>query len=660
LFGVKMEFLLSRITERQPLANRLQRLYQDRLAQGCDVMDRVTPLLCFTLVCNVTILCGCSGSRSGVTQVDLNAGPRPTLIGTEMVVRAPGDPASATAGVSSIGEVAPVAEADPSAPTAEPPHSEMDTVVADAATTGNAGVTQVEFLDEDAAAEAAATTADEWSIVPPALDSADGEPRDAIEAADSTEQMPLPLTVPEGDLQALPAESDAPWQPENGNALVLDEVITSIYGTFPMLESALFERNIASGERLSATGEFDLKLKAATENDVLGFYQNYRQSVGFMRPNYNGSEFFGGYRVGNGFFEPWYLERETNEGGEFKFGFNTPLARDREIDQRRADLWRANVNRQIVEPDIQAQLIGFVLEGSYAYWDWVAAGEKYQIARDVLDIALERNDRIRRQVREDLVPEFDQVDNERLIRERQAKLADSERKLRQTAVKLSIYYRDINGNPVLVPADYLPGFPLLEEVSAEQLAVDADLALQTRPEIAYYELLRRKLNIDMSEARNDLRPSLDAVMSASQDFGQPTSSKNDKGEFELEAGLYFDVPLQRRKARGKIQQVDAKMAQLTAKRRFVEDKIVADVRLAYAGLTAAYEQALRAEEAVELAQDVAIREARRQAEGLSDMLKVNLREQYAVEAAEKAVDAKLIYFKARADYRAAMGQDRLP
>ncbi|MEZ6144609.1 MAG: hypothetical protein R3B91_04090 [Planctomycetaceae bacterium] len=170
-------------------------------------------------------------------------------------------------------------------------------------------------------------------------------------------------------------------------AVLLEHVIASVYQSYPLLESALYSRTIAAGEQLAASGAFDLKLKAASENGPTGFYQTYRQSVGLVQPIYHGGEAFAGYRIGRGDFQPWYLERQTNGSGEFKAGLAVPLARNRDIDSRRADLWRSNYGRQLVEPDIQAQLIGFVQEASYIYWTWVAAGENVRIADRVLQLA---------------------------------------------------------------------------------------------------------------------------------------------------------------------------------------------------------------------------------------------------------------------------------
>lgn len=458
------------------------------------------------------------------------------------------------------------------------------------------------------------------------------------------------------EIPPLPGQNFTP----NAQGIELEDVINSVYQSYPLLEAALYSRDVASGERLETLGEFDRKLKAGTENGPMGYYKTYRQHIGVIQPLYQGGEVFAGYRVGRGSFQPWYLERQTNEGGEFKAGFSVPLSRNRDIDARRAALWRSTFGVQAVEPDIQAQLISFVQEGTYAYWDWVAAGAKLVIADRILKLAEERTDRIRSQVENGFLDPPELTDNLRLVAERSGRRAFAERKLQQTAVKLSLYLRDANGAPMIPGPELLPPFPELEAVDAERVAFDAQLALEQRPEIEAINLLQRQLDIDHSEAQNDTLPSVDLIMAASQDVGYPTSPKNDKGPFELDALLLMEVPLERRKARGKMQSVSGKISQLSAKRKLTEEKIVAEVEFAYAGLIGAYKQAQQAEQAVDYAEDLARRERRNFEEGLSDLLKVTLREQYAVESAEKAVDAKLLYFQEQADYRAALAEDRVP
>ncbi len=434
----------------------------------------------------------------------------------------------------------------------------------------------------------------------------------------------------------------------------LEQVVMSVLQHYPLVRAAYQERMVANGNQLSAWGEFDTKLKAISENQPLGFYETYRNSAGVTQPLYGGGEIFGGYRNGDGSFEPWYRERETNEGGEFKGGVLVPLIRDRRIDARRAELWRRTYDQQLVDPFIRTSLIGFAANASQAYWKWVAAGHKYRLGQQWLELARQRHEKVELRVQMgDLAPP-DETENLRAIAKREAKLANSRRELEQAALKLSLFLRDNSGRPYVPQISELPEFPKLRDVQPEDLGTDIMQARNTRPELQTINLKLQQLRVDYAEACNMTRPRLDAKLTGSQDTGQPTSSKRDKSEFELEAGVYFDFPLQQRKGRGKAYAVQYKMAQFTAKRQLVSDKVEAEVRSAYAGLTRTREEALQANRAADLAAQVARVERNKFEEGESDLLKVAIREQYALEAAEDEVSAKLNHFNAFADYAASI------
>jgi outer membrane protein TolC len=483
-----------------------------------------------------------------------------------------------------------------------------------------------------------------------ASDSTAGENESVSDDANS-ELMLVSLNSPE----ETPASTDT----TNDEDVAFDEVLASVYSSYPLLQAALYNRNIALGQQIGASGAFDTKLKGASENGPQGFYENYRQSLGIVQPTYWGGEVFAGYRIGRGDFQPWYLERQTNGAGEFKAGVQVPLARNRTIDARRAELWKSGYERSMAEPDIQAQLIGYVQDASYGYWDWVAAGEYHQIATRVLVLAEERTNRIESQVNAGLVDPPELTDNLRLVAIRKAKAADTRRKMEQTAAKLSVYLRDGSGEPIVPTEKQLPGFPDPSPVDELQLDQDIQTALSNRPELRMLDLLRQQTQIDYNEATNQLQPELNAVVWGSQDIGEPTSSKRDKSPYESEASVYLDVPMQRRKARGKMTELQGKLAQLSAKRRITGDKIGVDVQMAHAALRSAWDQVVSSQESLKHAEDLAARERTNQEKGASDLLKVTLREQYAVESAEKYVDALKLYFESRADYRAAMALDQI-
>jgi outer membrane protein TolC len=445
--------------------------------------------------------------------------------------------------------------------------------------------------------------------------------------------------------------------PIAAETLQLSDVLTSVTNTFPLVHAAALQYEVAQGQLQSAEGAFDLKLKAASENGPVGFYETYRQSAGAVQPLMFGGEVFGGYRIGRGQFQPWYQERQTNDGGEFKAGLSVPLARNVSIDDRRAGLRKAVIDYSAADPQYRTAVIETVQSASNAYWNWVAAGARETIAAQVLGLATTRNDGLKEEVRTGAKPPPVLQDNRRSMLSREAKLIDAQRKLRQTAAKLSIYLRTSTGEPLMPASSRLPEFPSIAEPLDEIRSRLTQVALQTRPELRELDLSIERVDVEIAESENDLQPNVDAILVGAQDVGAPTSSKRDKSPFEVEAAVLVDVPLQRRKARGKLASLEAKRSQIAHKQRLTTDKIRTEIDIAFAALTAAYERVQRTAEAQQLAEFMAGVEREKLAAGESNLLSVALREEQAAEAAGTEVDANLEYQLALAALRAAAGVD---
>lgn len=507
------------------------------------------------------------------------------------------------------------------------PASESETTTSENALTGDQLVTSVSFSQSS--------------------DSIDPVPADTD---DSFVELAPPADYNGSFFQPIPLDA---------TSIDLTDVVTSVHQSYPLVFAAFQERAIADGNQVSAWGSFDTKLKASSETNPVGFYETYRTKAGLERPIYSGGDFFAGYKIGKGDFEPWYLERETDEGGEFRAGFRVPLGRDRDIDSRRADLWRATYDRQIADPLIRTQLVLFAREASLAYWKWVAAGEKYRVGLRWLELAESRNNLVIAQEEAGELEIADVRFNEAAIAKRRGKLAEAKNELRQASVKLGLYFRDpVNGKPIIPTADLSPGFPALRASTEEGFATDVPSAQAARPELQALSLELRKLQVDFAEAENMTRAGLDALLAGSQDVGQNASSSEDKDQFIVEASLFFDVPLQRRKGRGKMYAVQAKMAAVNAKRRLVQEKVTGEVMIVYVALEETREQAEELKKSVKLSNFVAQQERIKFVNGASDLLKVALQEQYALEAAEEEIKAKYNHFVAFTEYAAVLAIDR--
>ena len=302
-------------------------------------------------------------------------------------------------------------------------------------------------------------------------------------------------------------------------------------------------------------------------------------------------------------------------------------------------------------------MIAAVRDATVTYWQWVAAGERYRIANELLQLGVERIDFLEQELAVGEDARIDVVDNRRTILSRQAKLVDARRKLEQSAVKLSLFLRNDAGQPIVLPIDLHGEFPPSLGADAWGETAAISLAQSTRPELEELRIIRRQFNVMLRQASNETLPEIDAGILLGQDVGEPTSAKRDKSEFELEATLQLSVPLERRKALGKIRQLRAKLRQITQKTRFASDKINAEAAAAHAALVAAAERVIQTTQSLELNKEV--RDATQQEFDIGDasLLELNIREQMLADAAIEQIDAQLEYFSALANYAAALGFD---
>ena len=498
-----------------------------------------------------------------------------------------------------------------------------------------------------------------------------------LDADSDSVEKPVPPRPPiESDDEAMKS-SEKPLVAEtsaaiNPRALQLQTVLSSTLNYYPEIESVLQESAIAQAELLQAQGGFDTKLKASSENTPVGFYETYRSNFGIEQPTFNGGSVFAGYRFGRGDIEPWYLERNTNELGELKLGANWALLRGKQIDARRVAIWQANLKRDAVEPVIQQQLLFSLRDAEIAYWNWVAAGQVFNLNEKLLQIANNRVNGIDERIKAGDLPEITRTDNDRSILSRKVKLIKARAKLEQAAIKLSLYNRDATGLPLIPTVSEVPeledsdaGLPI-EDVSGLIAS-----AIACRPEINLICLDIKKISLAISKSRNDLLPQLNAQVSVSQDFGDPTSASaaassstqtlfvnfDEKDEFQVDASLFLSQSLQRRKPIGKIRALQSKLQQLQIKQKFLQQKIEAEVRQNYQLTTAASEQAQVAAESLSLARRLSSVSRDRYEEGDVDLFEIILREQQELDSAAELIGSRFNFYANRSNLNASIGCD---
>jgi outer membrane protein TolC len=436
--------------------------------------------------------------------------------------------------------------------------------------------------------------------------------------------------------------------------LDVPEVLASVDRSFPLIEAARREQDLAAGAAVEARGAFDLKVKASGES-LQSYYDNDRLKATIEQPLAPfGMTLFGGYRLGRGEFAQYDAKSLTLQDGELSAGLALPLLRDRSVDARRAGLRVTDIGVDIATQTVAKARLSYFKDALKQYWDWVAAGRQLGVARGLLDLAERRDVDLQAAVGLGQLAPVERTDNVRAILQRRSALVAAQRIVEATAINLSLYYRGPDGAPLRPPVDRLPArLPDPTPLTPDDEARAIEDALARRPEVLGLRFKRNQQEVETGLAGNALLPSLNLFADLSRDYGEGPITRRGN---ELAAGLFFELPVQRRRASGKLAQAQAKLAGIDAELRFVQDRVRADVQDAASALRAAYASVELVRQELAVARELESLERDRFQLGDSTQFLVNLRELNTADAAFREIKALADYQKALAEFEAASGR----
>jgi len=439
--------------------------------------------------------------------------------------------------------------------------------------------------------------------------------------------------------------------------LLLPEVLASVQTQYPPYLAALIEQDIANGRVRQAMGSFDLNLNAGGTMNLAGYYDGQTGYAMVEQPlPFWGGSVYGGYRLSSGFL-PNYNKDRTSVDGEGVLGFRIPLMRDGTIDRRRASLWQAQIDQELADPIILRQYLDFIRSATISYYTWLASGQRLALTEELLRIAKDRDSAIAEQVKRGASAPIVKVDNQRLVVSREIATVLAARRFQAASIEMSLFFRTQDkAEPIIAKRERLPkAFPPHPRLDDSQLTADIGKAAVFRPEIRRIELLVEKTEIDRRLAKNNMLPNIDIGVEAGQSVGN--NRPKDLEQNEIEGKIEFKLPLQRREAKGRVDVADALIERLNNDKRFARDRIAADVRDAYSAVEAAYNALKMTRKNVELARQLEAAENERLKQGATDLLALQIREQATFDGQVLEVEAQAEYFRAQANYRAAIAAD---
>lgn len=437
--------------------------------------------------------------------------------------------------------------------------------------------------------------------------------------------------------------------------LTLEQVLAQSEASLPPLVAARQDVAAAEAQGLEVAGAFDPTWRTRSTWTPLGYYRTGRIDSVVQQPtDLWGLSGFAGWRMGVGDFAVYDQKGETLSAGELRAGLSLPLLRDRAIDKRRAERAVGQLEPQGARA-AQAQTRLEVRRAAAArYWAWVEAGQQLRVARRLRDMAARRDADLTERVAAGDLAELERVDHRRALLARQGQVITAEQRLAAAAVELSLYLRDAQGQARTPTAAELPQV-LAEVPSSVPPLVPAQAQAQARrPELQRMAVAQRQLDVLVDQADNARLPALDVQAVVSRDVGQ---GRNSLQPVEVEVGLMLDVPLWNRTPTGKAAGARAKMAKLQAQVQWLRERVVVDVALVHADLTAAVARLDLARQELAQARTLADGERMAFSAGTSNVIALNLREQAEAEAELRVVAAQVDWHRGWAAWLAVTAAD---
>jgi hypothetical protein len=402
-------------------------------------------------------------------------------------------------------------------------------------------------------------------------------------------------------------------------ALTEQDVTKSVLTNFPLIREAELKAKSASGELTSAEGAFDFKLIFKSRNRIEDKYDNqYFETTLERQTGFGGTSLVAGHRQGLGHFPAYDGKYETSAAGEIFAGLSFPILRNLKTDEFRTNLKVKQIEKKQAELESQLKKMIYLHKALSLYYKWILESQKLKIYRSIFELAKIRHDMIVRRFKAGDIEGVKVTDNQRAIDKRSGDILKNEIDLNKIRTELSVYLRDEQGGPILIPVESSPEFILQHN---EPPLFSSDISLN--PQIKILDLEREKLKLESIYYDQLKLPGLNLEL-----LGAKELSPNEPYDPErLQVGVKFDLPLENRKAEGKSVSYNYKVLAIEKNKQFLESELSQQLLFFIRASSDSKTKWEITTKEFEGSRKMAQAEKSRWSQGASDLFLVNLREQ---------------------------------
>lgn len=434
------------------------------------------------------------------------------------------------------------------------------------------------------------------------------------------------------------------------SALSLEELLDSVDRNFPDIAAA--DARTAAQEALitRARGAFDPNVTLTYERTPDGTYVNEHMSAK-LSGQIPETPLKLGAQVDklNGKVPVYEGDLATGSEGRVKVFAEVPLLRGLVTDKNRAGTRKAVAAKENASEDARQVRLTTYRAAALAYWAWSAAVEKQRAVETLLNAVREREKTISKRITRGEAPRIDAIDNQRVTLQRQAQLELAKLEVTKAELNLALYWRDAQGQPIRPALSEAPVWLLANGDLTKGRAEESKERLETHPIVRALRAELEQKQVEQRLGKYNLLPQLDLTASMAEYRGEPPAPRTDARESTI--GLRFSMPLFNREFRGEAAAANWAVRASEEKLRLAQQKLETDFEKSTSEVRTAWRIYQLIYQEMGLADQVEAAERKRFQSGESSLLNVNLREQDAILARVRAIDALYVYRDRELDYR---------
>lgn len=289
--------------------------------------------------------------------------------------------------------------------------------------------------------------------------------------------------------------------------LSLDRFFEIVISEHPIARQGQLKLETGDAEVQKSRGAFDPKIQGDVGQKYFDGKQYYSLIDGGLKiPTWFGIELGAGYDVNEGVF----LNPENNvpDLGLWHAGISIPVGQGLFIDQRRADLRKAQLFQESTLAEQQAMMNELMYNAGKAYWEWYMSYGLVEVYEEALNASIARFDGVKRSAELGERPEIDTLEAGIQVQNRRLLFEQSQLNFKNQSAFLQVFLWAEGYVPLELDPNTIPFVDMTDPSRAPTLEMLSDIEqlIATHPELVMYNLKLDQLEIDRRWKREQLKP----------------------------------------------------------------------------------------------------------------------------------------------------------